>query len=92
MQLENQVVERMTGNVSNTPRSILSEVTNSLPAETSGGLHGMRSSGAIKTRVWRAQQKFNPMPKIPTNYQDIIEIPNKLTKTKDGQYIRQIDI
>lgn len=87
-QLENQVVERMAGNVSNTPRSILSEVTNSLLAEPSGGLHGMRSAGAIKTKVWRARQKLNPMPKIPRNHQDIMEIPqlpDKLTKTKDGQ-------
>ena len=67
---------------------ILSEVTNSLLAEPSGGLHGMRSAGAIKTKVWRARQKLNPMPKIPRNHQDIMEIPqlpDKLTKTKDGQ-------
>ena len=43
---------------------ILSEVTNSHLADTSGGLHGMRSAGAIKTKVWCTQQKFNPMPKI----------------------------
>ena len=84
-------MERMAGNVSNTSRSIiLSEVTNSILAETSGELHGMRSAGAIKTKVWRAQQKFNPMPKIPRNHQDIMDIPqlpNKLTNTKDDQYI-----
>ena len=81
----------MAGNVSNTSRSIiLSEVTNSILAETSGELHGMRSAGAIKTMVWRAQQKFNPMPKIPRNHQDIMDIPqlpNKLTNTTDYQYI-----
>ena len=64
----------MAGNVYNTSRSILSEVTNSLLAETSGGLHGMRSAGAIKSKVWCARQKFNPMPKIPMNHQDIMEI------------------
>jgi len=88
LKLENQVVEQMAGNIANTPRSILTEVTNSFLAGSSSGLHGMQSAGAIKTKVWRARQKLNPMPKIPRNHQDIMEIqelPDKITKTKDGQ-------
>jgi len=68
-----------------------SEVTNSLLAETSGGLHGMRSAGAIKTNWYGVHgRSLTPCQRYQSSryHGNPRATYNKLAKTKDGQYIR----
>ena len=46
----------------------------------------MRSAGATKMALWREKNKVNPTPKLPRNFEDIInsQLPDKFTKTNDN--------
>lgn len=69
------------------PRAVMTEITNSVLQNNPNGLPNIFTAGALKTKLWRARCKANPMPKIPKTHQDVMEanLPDKLTKTMDGQ-------
>ena len=52
-----------------------------------GQLSSASTAGAIRMKLWRQRQVINPPPKLPTNFDEYMntEIPDKYTKTADGQ-------
>ena len=69
------------------PRAVMTEISNSVLQNNPNRLPNFCTAGALKTKLWRARCKANPMSKIPKTHKDVMEanLPDKLTKTMDGQ-------
>ena len=85
--IEEATLKRMLPTSSVTPRLVMTNITNKVLEEAPNGLPSISSAGALKSKLWRAKNKLNPMPKLPHTHKDIMDIdfPEKLRTTKDGQ-------
>ena len=57
-----------------------------LGSDFPGQLNSASSAGAIRMKLWRQRQVFNPRPKLPSSFKEYMatEIPDKFTKAADG--------
>ena len=88
---EMAAIIKASENPSVTPRRILGEVSNTiLASETPVVVHGMRSSDSFAQAVRRERHRVNPRPPVPKTWENTLDIPDSMTKTKVMFFIKNL--
>ena len=86
--IEDAIIKRSRTNQA-TAKAVITEIAVKVAAEYGEShLSSIRSSAAIKMKLYREKKKDNPTPEIPTTYKEIIDdLPDNNKTTNTGMFV-----